>query len=131
MDRPTNILVVDDDLNVRQALGEALQSEDYSVASAANGSEALQRFAAPGLEKVDLVILDLNLGHESGWDVFRRLTTIAPHLPVIIITAIRDQKPPPSTRPCAAVLQKPLDFSALFQTLRGLTGRPELILQSR
>ena len=42
-------------------------------------------------EQTDLLLLDLNLPSQSGWDVFERLTTRYPLVPVIIITGMPNQ----------------------------------------
>ena len=42
-------------------------------------------------EQTDLLLLDLNLPCQSGWDVFERLTTRYPLVPVIIITGMPNQ----------------------------------------
>jgi DNA-binding response OmpR family regulator len=70
-----NVLIIDDDSTVRQSLGQALAIENYRVVSAANSREAMRTFCE---NKIDIVLLDLNLGLESGWDIFRHLTAIKP-----------------------------------------------------
>jgi len=58
------VLVVDDDVAVRESLIKVLEAEDYVVVSAADGLEALQRFDP---EQIDLLLLDLNLPLQNGW----------------------------------------------------------------
>ena len=57
------MLLIDDDLTVRQSLEQALTLENFLVVGVSNGIEALQEF---GKKPIDVVLLDLNLGEESG-----------------------------------------------------------------
>ena len=78
-----SILVVDDEPTLREALAEALETEGYSVTTAADGREALDRFRgiAP-----DLVVLDLMLPELSGIEVCRILRRES-DVPIIMLTA--------------------------------------------
>ena len=117
------ILVVDDDVAVRKVLQRVLAKAGYGVLEAANGAETLAVVAA---EKVDLVLLDLNLPGENGWDVFERLTTNRLPPPVIIITGRTDQLFPAQAAGVGALLEKPVDFPAMLQAVsRLLAESPE------
>lgn len=115
------ILLVDDEYSVREMLGRVLVSENYSVLPAENGEEAL-RLAAGA--HVDLVLLDLNMPVRGGWDTFERLTTNNPLLPVIIVTARPNQLFTAAAAGAGALLEKPLDFPHLLQTIRDLLAEP-------
>ena len=79
-----NVLVVDDELSLREYLELLLQRAGYGVTSVGSVEEARAALAAGG---VDLVISDMKLGRGSGLDVLRgaRATPGAPE--VILITA--------------------------------------------
>src|ERR1700683_5122782 len=64
------ILVVDDDAVYSLLASETLQRAGYVVRVAASGSEALQLLSA---DKPDLVLLDVELSGESGFDLCRQL----------------------------------------------------------
>jgi excisionase family DNA binding protein len=81
-DRP-RILVVDDDLSVRDLLEKALKMADYEVDTAGDGPAALDRLRA--LE-YDLLITDLKMPGMDGLSVIREARRQAPDLPVVIIT---------------------------------------------
>src|SRR5438132_667482 len=115
------ILHVDDDLAVRESLARALAYEDYLVLPAKNGEEALQIAAAT---KVDLALLDLNMPVKNGWDTFERLSVEAPDVPIIIITARSNQLFPALAAGAGALMEKPLDFQELLQTMRDLLAEP-------
>lgn len=77
------ILVVDDEAFIRDNLERILTGKGYKLYSAENGKGAGQMLQE---EEIDLVLLDLNLGEESGLDVLRELKESDPELLVIIIT---------------------------------------------
>lgn len=81
------ILVVDDEPNIREVVGQYLQREGYAVVSAADGEEALSLYRQ---ERPDLVVLDLMLPKLSGLEVCRRLLgaeTRERRVPLIMLTA--------------------------------------------
>jgi DNA-binding response OmpR family regulator len=115
------LLLVDDDPSVRKMLGRLLIAEGYQVLPAANGQEALDLAAAT---EIDLVLLDLNLPVKNGWDTFERLTSENPIVPIIIITARPNQLFPALAAGVGALMEKPLDFPKLLETIRGLLDEP-------
>jgi two-component system nitrogen regulation response regulator NtrX len=109
------ILLVDDDPGVRTSLGYALESEGYMVLAAATGEQAVEQSYT---ENVDLVLLDLQLPDESGWDVFEQITALTPFMPVIIITARSDQYEQASSVGATAIMEKPLYLPLLMSTIQ-------------
>lgn len=78
------IMVVDDDQDLRENLDEILSSAGFAVTLAANGKEALEQIA---LRRFDLVLLDLVMPGLSGLEVLRRIREKLPRLPVIMFSA--------------------------------------------
>ena len=78
------LLVVDDDQVARELLAEALGREGYRVRVAAGGEECLQLVAA---QPFDMALVDLRMPDLDGLSVLKRLATIQPDLPVVILTA--------------------------------------------
>jgi two-component system, NtrC family, response regulator HydG len=78
------ILVVDDDAAMTSAVCEVLREAGYLPLSAQSGSEALEIVKS---ERPDLLISDLRMTEMSGHQLQQELLTIAPDLPVVIITA--------------------------------------------
>ena len=70
-----------------------------------------------GIVRFDLVLLDLSMPEKNGWDTFEALTRNDPLLAVIIITARPHQKPLAEVAGAFALLEKPLDFPELLQTV--------------
>ncbi len=77
------ILVVDDEPNIREVVGQYLRRDGYAVVSAADGEEALQVYKR---EQPDLVVLDLMLPKLSGLEVCRRMG-VERRVPLIMLTA--------------------------------------------
>ncbi|HEY4414511.1 MAG TPA: response regulator [Verrucomicrobiae bacterium] len=117
---PKKILLVDDDPAIRQILCRLLTEEGYLVETAANGVEALETIDA----SVDLVLLDLNMPVKDGWETFEALSFKYPWLPIILITARPNQFFPALASGVGALLEKPLDFVKLFDTVRTLLEEP-------
>lgn len=114
------ILLVDDDPAVRSALAQVLAEEGYVVICGADGEEALRIVD----ETINLVLLDLNMPVRNGWDTFERLTAQNPLVPVIIITARSNQLFTALSAGVGALMEKPLDFPELLETIRELLDEP-------
>jgi two-component system, OmpR family, response regulator len=80
-----HVLVVDDDLAMREMLAEYLESENFKVSTVTDG-EAMSGVLRDTV--VDLIILDMRLGQEDGLDIMRRLGS-PPPAPVIVVTGHR------------------------------------------
>jgi DNA-binding response OmpR family regulator len=115
------ILVVDDDEPVRNSLKKVLEGAGYEVVLAAGGLEAAVRFE-PG--QFDLLVLDLILPNQSGWDVFERLTTYRPAVPVIIITGLPNQRSVAEMAGAGALFEKPIEPTALLGRIAELLLEP-------
>src|SRR5687767_7922317 len=106
------VLLVDDDRSVLDALGAVMESEGFEVIRAADGHEALARFRQ---QRIDIVLLDLNMPVKGGWETLERLTTINPLLPIIIITAQSDAYSTAISKGVTTLMQKPLDIPWLLE----------------
>ncbi len=82
------ILVVDDDLRLRELLKRYLGEQGYSVSVAADG-ESMNRVRAR--ERYDLLVLDLMMPGEDGLAICRRLRAGADTTPIIMLTAKGDE----------------------------------------
>ncbi len=77
------LLIVDDELSVRDSLGKWFREEGYETATAENASEALTRMAE---QRFDLALLDIKMRGTDGIELQRRLHEIDSSLAVIIMT---------------------------------------------
>ncbi len=115
------IMVLDDDEQIRKSLSKLLQTEGYDVALASAGEEALELFDP---RTVDLLLLDLSLPGKSGWDVFERVTSLHPLLPIIIITGRHKQRELAAAAGVGALMEKPLNIPLLLKTITELLVEP-------
>ena len=107
------VLIVDDDLAGRDALGELLESRGYSIALAASGREALDYLRSASAPKI--IILDLMMPMMDGWEFLQHQSRdfALLQIPVIVLTAT----PPIEPVRAIAVLQKPIHSDSLFKLL--------------
>jgi two-component system, NtrC family, response regulator AtoC len=78
------ILVVDDEANIRRVLAAQLAREGYEVHTAEDGEQALAMLRE---HHIDLVITDLRMPKLGGMELLRHALLVDPDLPVVIVTA--------------------------------------------
>jgi two-component system nitrogen regulation response regulator NtrX len=78
------ILIVDDEKNIRSTLARSLRLEGFATLEAENGKEALDRLEA---EEVDLVILDLQMPVMDGMELLDEMKRRGMKSPAIVLTA--------------------------------------------
>lgn len=79
-----NILLVDDEINIRKTLSVCLETEGYKVFAVSNFQDAL---AEASRRSFDLAFVDLRLGTANGLDLIPALLAQTPWLKIIVITA--------------------------------------------
>jgi two-component system, NtrC family, response regulator AlgB len=79
-----NILIVDDEVNIRKTLSVCLETEGHKVVAVSNFQDAL---AEASRRSFELAFVDLRLGMEDGLDLIPSLLAAAPWLKIIVITA--------------------------------------------
>ncbi len=83
-DKPVSLLVVDDELSVRDSLTKWFKEDGFKVDSAADATEALKKLK-PGV--FDIIFLDIKLPGMDGMELQRRIKDIDPNATIIMITA--------------------------------------------
>jgi two-component system phosphate regulon response regulator OmpR len=83
----TRILVVDDDVRLRELLNRYLSDQGYTVRAVGDGNE-MNRWLAR--ERYDLMVLDLMMPGEDGLSICRRLRGLDEKMPIIMLTAKGD-----------------------------------------
>ncbi len=78
------ILIVDDDAQLRQSFGKILEAEGFEVRTAGSGEAGVAEVAA---NAPDLVVMDVRMTGITGIAAMQRMRTAVPNLPVIIMTA--------------------------------------------
>jgi len=80
-----NILVVDDETQIRDLLGIYLKRQGFTVATAATSAETLEKLAR---QPLDLVVLDISLGGEDGLSLLAQIKANHPGIRVIMLTGM-------------------------------------------
>lgn len=125
-----HVLIADDEKNIREGLGQALEMDGYETFLAADGEAAMKTFEE---EEIDLVITDLKMPRLSGEEVLRRIVSDHPTIPVIILTghgtietavkAMRDG--------AYDFLTKPINLDRLSLLVKRALSARELAIQHR
>jgi CheY-like chemotaxis protein len=113
-----DILVIDDDLDIRETLAEILQEEGYSVRCACDGQDAMDLLGRGSLPR--LILLDLMMPRMNGWQ-FRAVQRDHPRLrdvPVVAISASANLSATERDLSGVAVLPKPVSMPALLAAAR-------------
>lgn len=116
-DRRPDVLIVDDDPGVREAMADLLDDAGYRTVTAADGEQALKLLART--PSPCLIVLDLVMPGMNGWDLWSSLRD-DPELadiPVLVVTAA------PETIPGVRVLRKPIDVDRLLGAIAEHCGR--------
>ena len=82
--RDTRVLIVDDELIMRESLAAWLERDGYNVESVASGEEALEQLKQTHF---DIMLVDIKMEGMSGLDVLKQVTLSDPDVAVVMITA--------------------------------------------
>lgn len=131
---PLNVLVVDDELNIRKALAACLEADGHRVFAIGSADEAIE---AVNRRSFDVAFVDLFLGKDSALDLVPKLVSAGPWMKIVVITAYAsvDTAVESMKRGAADYLSKPFtpaqvslavkkvaDLRALEQQLADLQG---------
>jgi DNA-binding NtrC family response regulator len=116
------ILIIDDESGIRDSLETLLTLEGFSVDLAADGPAGMDLLTR---HSFDLLLLDLALPGESGIDLLPRIRSLAPELPIIMITAYGTVGNVVDAIRAGAsnFIQKPWDNEKLLADIRSAIGR--------
>lgn len=111
-----NLLIVDDDYDVRQTLSDAFMAVGHTVSVAANGLQALEMFKN---SSPDAAIVDVELPEMNGFELTREMKKIQPEFPIILITGYSHLYRPQDVLKLnvEAFLRKPLNISELISLI--------------
>lgn len=117
---PADVLVVDDDRDLREALVALLDEEGYVVTAAANGAEALQLLenAAPPA----LVLLDLQMPVMDGWTLHSEMKkrSALENVPLVLLSGQQDLEKEVRRLHAKGSLMKPLASVAVLDLVESL-----------
>lgn len=85
------ILVIEDEQDIRESLLDILTLEGYSVASAENGLQGLEEISK---KKPDLILCDIMMPDMDGFEVMKKIRQLFPmfEIPLVYITALSERK---------------------------------------
>jgi CheY-like chemotaxis protein len=120
---PIDVLVVEDDDDIREMLALVLELADCRVTQASDGRDAMRVLARRELPS--LVLLDLMMPNLSGVEVLAliRHDPRLQHLPVVVISGDANARNLALRSGASACLLKPLDAGALVDLTRQLTSQ--------
>jgi two-component system, cell cycle sensor histidine kinase and response regulator CckA len=118
------ILVVDDEVSLRQVLVRQLRSEGYTVLEAGYGLEALE-VARNSPEPIDLVLSDIVMPGMIGTELAQRLLAEHPGIHVVLMSAhIVDELARPDRRWNVPVLRKPFEGGKMLAVIQLMLNTP-------
>ena len=125
-----NVLVVDDEKNIREGLGKALELDGHNILLAADGRAALELV---NNNDIDLIIADLKMPGLSGQELLKQVSSAYPTIPIIILTghgtietaveAMRDG--------AFDFLTKPVNLDRLSLLVKRALSNRKLVLEHR
>ena len=122
------ILVVEDEMPVRNLIRTTLETHEYTYLSAEDGKSALMLASSVN---PDLILLDLGLPDMDGIEIIRRIRTWS-NMPIIVLTARSEVTDKILALDCGAddYLTKPFDVEELLARIR-VTQRRLTVMQAR
>lgn len=125
-----NILIIDDEKNIREGLAASLELEGYNPVLAKDGKEGLELISRGD---IDLVITDLRMPLISGEEVLAKVSAESPGLPVIVLTGHGsiDSAVDAMRNGAYDFLTKPLSLDRLTLIVKRALQNRELVLQHR
>ena len=109
------VLVVDDDPTILAAVSETLFLEGYTVLTATNGAEALERLGDG--EPPCVVLLDMRMPVLDGWGFAHALAERALAVPVVVMTAAADARRWAQEIGATSHLAKPFDLEDMLHVV--------------
>lgn len=112
------ILIAEDEERLAAFVEKGLKKNGFETIVAADGVQALDAIAQ---QPVDLLLLDLGLPIKDGWAVLQETRAQHPDLPIIVVTAMTDDRDRQRVLQLGAndYLPKPFKFSDLLAKVKG------------
>lgn len=112
-----NLLIVEDDPEMRDLLRKVLEKEGFQVSVSENGQQAAVSLSR---NPIDLVVTDMLMPDDGGLELLRTIRETQPTLPVIIITAFGDWRSYSRALElgAAAFISKPLKMAELIVAIQ-------------
>ena len=115
-----NLLVIDDEGDIRHLYAAELEEDGHSVVTCSNCSEAMEQLRKGAF---DLIILDIQLEHESGLELLQQISRERENIPVILCTAYSCYKEDFSSWLADAYVVKSSNLDELKKEVRRLLAK--------
>lgn len=125
-----NILVVDDDKNIRFVMKEVLESSGYTVFTANNGEQA---FTVMEREKIDLAVVDIMMPKMDGYEFTKALRQTNQELPVLMVSAkqLSDDRKLGFSAGIDDYMTKPIDTDEFLLHIKALLRRAKIVSERK
>lgn len=111
-----HILLIEDEVFLRELLVENLQDAGYAVSEASDGSDALELLQSD--RRIDVLLSDIKLPDMDGYQIAQAGHALRPELKVILMTGYAPTPLPAALQAVVhGVLQKPFSLDALPQMI--------------
>jgi DNA-binding response OmpR family regulator len=126
MSVPPQVLIVDDDASIRSLYEDILRAEEYSVATAGTGADAIGALERLG-GIVDVLVLDIGLPDADGANVAKEIVARIGHRPTLYVSGWADEFSDLAEAPGRwLVMQKPIPVPSLIAAIDWLSAEPVL-----
>jgi CheY-like chemotaxis protein len=116
-----HILLVEDEVFLRELLTENLQDAGYSVSEASDGNAGLEALQSD--RRIDVLLSDIKLPDMDGYQIAQAGRALRPDLKVILMTGYAPTPLPAALQPVVyGVLQKPFSLEALPEMVAAALG---------
>jgi putative two-component system response regulator len=124
------LLVVDDEEPIRNALKKFLMQQQFEVYAAGSGEEALQQLRR---HRIALMLCDIRMPGTSGVDLVPQAIEIEPDLAILMLTAVNDATSAALCMQRGAMdyLTKPIELADLGRAVQRALKRREMLLENR
>jgi CheY-like chemotaxis protein len=121
--RSTRVLLVDDDSAVLETLADIFDVWGCAVELATSGEAAIDRIRT---DPPDLVLMDVKMSGMNGVEAMRSMRSVAPRLPIVLMTAYAPPALVDEAEATVGVLRKPLDLDLVLSLVRASARRAAL-----
>ena len=110
------LLIIDDEPNIRQLFRNMFPYGEHEITVASNGGQGIDLFRQG---EFDVIFTDIGMPGMSGWEVARRIRTMDPLIPIIVITGWGHHLDQEKIRSSGIdlVLTKPFQVGKIFDTI--------------
>lgn len=121
--RTPEILLVEDDKDIRSVFEQILHLEGYNVRTAANGMDAFELLSNNDLP--DLIITDLMMPEMNGFELIRAIgeSERIRVVPIAVYSCSKMIKDHPDLKGCVAFFSKPFEIDVIYDVINKIVSR--------